>query len=142
VSLNSLTAKEKAQLEAQLHSMSIVPVFIDDEIAASAYYGFCKQIMWPVFHNVDQLDQIHSAWNLQDDFRQARPLPANSLPQVIMLCDFCAAPPVFLSFMRRKNRKDLSSKNVFFFFLILPPLACNFLLRWAGTAAAQAATLH
>lgn len=82
VSLQSLSARERQQLEAQLHAMDIIPVVIDDDIAAAAYYGFCKQIMWPVFHNVDQLDQIHAAWNLQDDFRQARPLPHNALPLV------------------------------------------------------------
>jgi trehalose-6-phosphate synthase len=32
-----------------------------------AYYGYCKKILWPLFHNVDQLDQIHAAWNLHPE---------------------------------------------------------------------------
>lgn len=80
ISLNALTEAERTILLAKLHSMDIIPVIIDDEIAAAAYYGFCKQIMWPVFHNVDQLDQIHAAWNLQDDFRTSRGFQQSSLP--------------------------------------------------------------
>jgi trehalose-6-phosphate synthase len=79
ISLDALTEPERAFLTQRLHEMDVIPVIIDDEIAAAAYYGFCKQIMWPVFHNVDQLDQIHAAWNLQDDFRRSS-LPPNSLP--------------------------------------------------------------
>lgn len=80
IALDRLTEAEKSFLTAKLHSMDIIPVIIDDEIAAAAYYGFCKQIMWPVFHNVDQLDQIHAAWNLQDDFRNNRAFQQSSLP--------------------------------------------------------------
>mmetsp|Transcript_30642 Transcript_30642/g.51813 ORF Transcript_30642/g.51813 Transcript_30642/m.51813 type:complete len:1299 (+) Transcript_30642:113-4009(+) len=61
----TITAEEKEALRVQLSLMDCIPVFIDERIRAAAYYGFCKQIMWPVFHNVDQLDQIHAAWNLQ-----------------------------------------------------------------------------
>jgi trehalose-6-phosphate synthase len=82
ISLDALTVVERDFLNARLEQMDIIPIVIDDEIAAAAYFGFCKQVMWPVFHNVDQLDQIHAAWNLQDDFRQpARTsLPPNALP--------------------------------------------------------------
>jgi trehalose 6-phosphate synthase/phosphatase len=60
--LNNLSDQEKEALSAVLLAMDCIPVFIDEKIANSAYFGFCKQIMWPVFHNVDQLDQIHAAW--------------------------------------------------------------------------------
>ena len=79
LSLQSLAEEEKVFLLNKLHQMDIIPVDIDEDIAAAAYYGFCKQIMWPVFHNVDQLDQIHSAWNLQDDFRNSRNLPQQGI---------------------------------------------------------------
>jgi trehalose 6-phosphate synthase/phosphatase len=38
-------------------------VFLDPQVHSDTYKGYCKQVMWPVFHNVDQLDHIHAAWN-------------------------------------------------------------------------------
>lgn len=72
VSLNALAAHEKTYLLALLQKMDCIPVVLDDEVAAAAYYGFCKNIMWPIFHNVDQLDHIHAAWNLQDAYRGSK----------------------------------------------------------------------
>lgn len=60
----TLTEKEKAWLVDKLSDINCVAVFLQSEIARGAYKGFCKTIMWPVFHNVDQLDHIHAAWNL------------------------------------------------------------------------------
>ena len=57
-----LTANEIDALRAQLLLMNCIPVFISPEVAASAYLGYCKQVMWPTFHNVDPLDHIHAAW--------------------------------------------------------------------------------
>lgn len=67
LSLKELTEDEQKFLLNTLRSMNCIPVFLDDDVAANAYYGFCKGVMWPVFHNVDQLDQIHAAWNLPTD---------------------------------------------------------------------------
>jgi trehalose-6-phosphate synthase/trehalose-6-phosphatase len=67
LSLKDVTEEEKNFLLNTLDSMSCIPVFLDDTVAANAYYGFCKAVMWPVFHNVDQLDQIHAAWNMPTD---------------------------------------------------------------------------
>lgn len=64
LSKKDLTEFESAFLDRVLRDMSCIPVYLDDTIASAAYYGFCKGVMWPVFHNVDQLDQIHAAWNL------------------------------------------------------------------------------
>jgi trehalose 6-phosphate synthase/phosphatase len=58
------TEEEQKQLVILLGSMNCHAIFLDDEVAALAYEGYCKHIMWPIFHNVDQLDQIHSAWNV------------------------------------------------------------------------------
>jgi trehalose 6-phosphate synthase/phosphatase len=66
ISIKDLTPAEKGVVTVLLRNMDCIPVFLDDQIASSAYYGFCKTIMWPVFHNVDQLDQIHAAWNLPE----------------------------------------------------------------------------
>lgn len=44
--------------------MNCTAIFLDESIAKLAYNGYCKQVLWPTFHNVDQLDQIHAAWNV------------------------------------------------------------------------------
>mmetsp|Transcript_21284 Transcript_21284/g.30122 ORF Transcript_21284/g.30122 Transcript_21284/m.30122 type:complete len:1342 (-) Transcript_21284:135-4160(-) len=45
-----------------LESMSCIPLFIDDETRKNHYYGFCKQVLWPAFHNIDMLDLSTSGW--------------------------------------------------------------------------------
>ena len=85
----------KEYLTEKLQAMNCIPVFLDDAIGIFlllsssqssicmhssciiiinitiivdlAYYGYCKKILWPLFHNVDQLDQIHAAWNLHPE---------------------------------------------------------------------------
>jgi len=57
-------AEEVVILQNMLSTMNCIPVFIDANIAKDAYHGYCKQVMWPIFHNVDQLDHIHAAWNM------------------------------------------------------------------------------
>eukprot|EP01031_Cornospumella_fuschlensis_P039914 gene39914-48601_t len=68
VSARDLSSHERDCLLSLLHSMDCIPIFLDDQVASDMYYGFCKTVMWPVFHNVDQLDQIHAAWNLPADY--------------------------------------------------------------------------
>jgi hypothetical protein len=51
-----LTDTEKSELVAILLRMNCVVIFIEQETHQAAYYGYCKQVLWPVFHNVDQLD--------------------------------------------------------------------------------------
>lgn len=60
----NLSSEEIEFLVAELAKMNCTPVFLDTEVQRLAYHGYCKQILWPVFHNVDQLDQIHAAWNV------------------------------------------------------------------------------
>lgn len=72
VSLSNLESFEKDYLVDVLKNMDCIPVFLDDDVAAQAYYGFCKTVLWPIFHNVDQLDQIHSAWNLQSEYQSGK----------------------------------------------------------------------
>lgn len=67
VSKTEITASEKEFLVNLLREIDCIPVFLDDAIADAAYNGFCKKVMWPVFHNVDQLDHIHAAWNLPEE---------------------------------------------------------------------------
>ena len=62
-----LTAREKQWLVQTLSAMNCIAVFLEKDIARDSYKGFCKTVMWPVFHNVDQLDHIHAAWNLHSE---------------------------------------------------------------------------
>ena len=39
-----------------LHNMDCTPIFLPDHIRHAHYYGFCKQVLWPAFHNIDLLD--------------------------------------------------------------------------------------
>jgi len=58
------TDEEMEALLVILDEKNCIPIFIDPGLASLHYRGYCKHILWPVFHNVDQLDQIHSAWNV------------------------------------------------------------------------------
>lgn len=74
-----LVEGEMEALTEILQKMDCIPVFLDDEVAYDAYKGFCKQIMWPIFHNVDQIDQIHAAWNLPSGYGEAKSGAADGL---------------------------------------------------------------
>lgn len=96
LSTKSLTDVEKEVLKRQLLAMRCVPIFLDDELSSAAYFGFCKTIMWPTFHNVDQLDHIHAAWNLQDDYRHSKSscdALANLSPSVLEASSHGVAAP-------------------------------------------------
>lgn len=58
---------EKEYLVNKLKMMNCIPIFLDPTVAADHYQGFCKLVMWPIFHNVDQLDHIHAAWKLNSE---------------------------------------------------------------------------
>ena len=72
---DNLTKRETLFLMNLLTEMNCIPIFVDSLLATNMYQGFCKMVMWPIFHNVDQLDQIFSAWNLAN---------ANSNPDSIL----------------------------------------------------------
>lgn len=61
-----LTKEETVYLTNLLKGMNCFPVFIDKETTSLAYLGFCKGVLWPIFHNIDQLDQIHASWKLSE----------------------------------------------------------------------------
>ncbi|CAM9367247.1 unnamed protein product [Chrysoparadoxa australica] len=51
-----LTEEEMDQIRAILRPMDCTPLFISKAVQSEAYYGYCKQMLWPAFHNVDVLD--------------------------------------------------------------------------------------
>ncbi|TYZ56917.1 hypothetical protein PybrP1_001900, partial [[Pythium] brassicae (nom. inval.)] len=61
--LEDLSADDKREISAVLAKMDCLPVFIDRELAADHYQGYCKSKLWPMFHNVDILDIYTSVWD-------------------------------------------------------------------------------
>jgi trehalose 6-phosphate synthase/phosphatase len=45
-----------------LEQMKCIPIFLDPMVRQSHYYGFCKQVLWPAFHNIDLLDMSTCGW--------------------------------------------------------------------------------
>jgi len=54
---------DKVQIRKVLLAMDCVPIFAPQELVDRAYLGFCKQQLWPSFHNVDMLDLSHPCWS-------------------------------------------------------------------------------
>lgn len=51
--------EEEAAVEKQLEAFNCVPVFLDPTVAHNYFQGFCKGMLWPIFHNV--VDVYNSA---------------------------------------------------------------------------------
>jgi hypothetical protein len=51
-----ITDSERSELVGQLRLMNCLPIFLDKSLTDASYLGYCKQVLWPVFHNIDQLD--------------------------------------------------------------------------------------
>ena len=45
-----------------LKEMSCIPIFLEEEVTENAYRGYCKEVLWPIFHNVDQLESSLAIW--------------------------------------------------------------------------------
>jgi len=60
------TEEDRQEVRELLASMNCTPLFLPDDMTQAHYYGFCKQVLWPAFHNVDFLDlniQDSSTWD-------------------------------------------------------------------------------
>jgi trehalose 6-phosphate synthase/phosphatase len=58
--------KDKQAVRELLENMNCYPIFLDSEIADNHYLGFCKQVLWPAFHNIDIFDlniQEQHSWD-------------------------------------------------------------------------------
>jgi trehalose 6-phosphate synthase/phosphatase len=42
--------------------MSCIPIFLEKEVTENAYQGYCKEVLWPIFHNVDQVESSLAIW--------------------------------------------------------------------------------
>lgn len=57
-----LTGEEEDEVTAILAGMRCIPLFLDDDLIKEAYFGYCKQVLWPTFHNIEQVDHMHAVW--------------------------------------------------------------------------------
>jgi trehalose 6-phosphate synthase/phosphatase len=62
---NDLSATDQAAIRDVLAPMNCHPIFMEEELIHGHYHGYCKTVMWPLFHNVEMLDScgcVPSAW--------------------------------------------------------------------------------
>lgn len=48
--------EDKEAIRTVLAAMDCTPIFLDPTTQQDHYSGFCKQVLWPAFHNIDLLD--------------------------------------------------------------------------------------
>mmetsp|Transcript_56880 Transcript_56880/g.138475 ORF Transcript_56880/g.138475 Transcript_56880/m.138475 type:complete len:1411 (+) Transcript_56880:138-4370(+) len=48
--------EDKIEVKKLLADMNCTPIFLKQSTRQAHYYGFCKQVLWPAFHNIDLLD--------------------------------------------------------------------------------------
>lgn len=61
-----ISKTEEDAVEKQLRKFQCVPVFLDPAVAHRYFQGFCKGVLWPVFHNV--VDVYNSAKLTLDEY--------------------------------------------------------------------------
>ena len=61
----ALSAEEQDCLTSKLATIKCIPIFLSEDTVKYGYYGYCKQVLWPCFHNVERIDHMHSAWNAE-----------------------------------------------------------------------------
>ena len=77
VTANIESDQDKEQIIAALKELNCTPIFLDPTVQADHYYGFCKQVLWPAFHNIDLLDLsssglVQNTINTASDWDQSR----------------------------------------------------------------------
>ncbi|KAL7543485.1 hypothetical protein ACHAXR_012780 [Thalassiosira sp. AJA248-18] len=77
---------ERQAIRTVLQTMDCIPIFFSDpnqdNLLKDMYLGFCKQVLWPSFHNVDLLDLSMNGWGQ----RQQNPLRSDP----VMACAVAA----------------------------------------------------
>ena len=56
VSCDVSSDEDKDSIRSVLAEMNCIPLFFDKKVKDDHYYGMCKQVLWPAFHNIDLLD--------------------------------------------------------------------------------------
>lgn len=74
---------EREAIRVVLKDMDCIPIFFVEEGAESVselhYLGFCKQVLWPSFHNVDLLDLATNGWGQRQRKTRLDPVQACAL---------------------------------------------------------------
>lgn len=74
------SAEEQEEIRALLQPMNCTPIFVSTDILQGSYLGFCKQIMWPTFHNIDVLDLATCSWNAPENDPDGAESPGGAVP--------------------------------------------------------------
>ena len=61
--LQSMDEDDRQSLRTALRSIDCIPIFLEEDTTRKGYYGFCKRVAWPVFHNL--------SWDLESDWNQS-----------------------------------------------------------------------
>ena len=74
---------EREAIRSVLRGMDCIPIFFTEEKYESVlefmYLGFCKQVLWPSYHNVDLLDLATNGWGQRQRNTRADPVQACAL---------------------------------------------------------------
>lgn len=70
VSHNVENEEDRIKIQEVLKPLNCIPLFFTNETVDSFYYGMCKQILWPAFHNIDLLDIAKSGWGANNFFNK------------------------------------------------------------------------
>jgi len=73
-----LSDADKDVIDVCLSKMSCTPIYLPKQVKQAHYLGMCKQVLWPMFHNVDLLDLSTSGWGQRDLFFNAPPPSATA----------------------------------------------------------------
>ncbi len=63
VAASNLSAADEEAIRALLKPLRCHPIFMPDDLIDGHYHGYCKKVMWPLFHNVEMLDSCGAHWN-------------------------------------------------------------------------------
>jgi len=128
--------EDKEAIKAVLKEMNCTPLFLDPKTANAHYYGFCKQVLWPAFHNIDILDlniQEHGSWDQSrlsvwwDAFQDVNQAFSKTMMEVIQPNDILWIHDYHLSLLPRLLAQDEIeyygrplSRKVFFLHIPFP----------------------
>ena len=66
VSVDLSTEEEREEIRKLLEPMNCTPLFLNNEVKKAHYFGMCKQVLWPAFHNIDLMELTNSGWGQRD----------------------------------------------------------------------------
>ena len=55
---SDLTLTDAEDIRQLMFKLNCIPIFIEKNINDAHYLNYCKQMLWPLLHNVDQLDVV------------------------------------------------------------------------------------